>query len=286
MEILWKLAFISFLLLSLLTFKFLSLEDTSFNEKKAIDFWYYEVASYCSPSNIQAWSVSTVSQLFPNVQEINVFTNSTGDNQAYTAYDASNDLIILSVRGSSNIKNWLENLDALLINYDKCSGCQVHAGFYGAYMDLKFSIIPSIIDLHSKHPNAKIAVLGHSLGGAIATLAFADISEKVKVDYFYTYGSPRVGNINFANFINNNFKTLFKARLTHYKDPVPHLPFKFGWFFHVDSEVFYDEDSTSYILCKSGEDPNCSLRFGIAIDIADHLDYMGFKQPDYRKNCI
>lgn len=175
MEMLRELVFISLIILSLLSltrsFNFLSLEDTSFNEKKARDFWYYEVASYCNPSNIQAWSVSTVSQLFPNVKKINVITNSTGENQAYTAYEASNNLIILSVRGNSNIKNWLENLDALLINYDKCSGCQVHAGFYGAYMDLKSSVLPSIIDLHSKHPNAKIAVLGHSLGGAIATLA-------------------------------------------------------------------------------------------------------------------
>ena len=42
---------------------------------------------------------------------------------------------------------------------------------------------------------------------------------------FFTFGSPRVGDVNFANWFDNTFNlTTFSARVVHYDDPVPHLP--------------------------------------------------------------
>jgi len=44
-------------------------------------------------------------------------------------------------------------------------------------------------------------VTGHSLGGAIATLAVAElISKGIQVDNLYTFGSPRVGDSNFISW--------------------------------------------------------------------------------------
>jgi len=262
-----------FLILSIIlpsyAIEFLSLGQTPFGPDKAKDFWYYEVASYCSPSNIQIWNVSTVAQVFPNVQEISVFTNSTGENQAYAAYDSDNDLIVFAVRGSENLENWFENLDVFKTTYDKCDGCEVHHGFYNAYLDLKDQILPSILNLHSKHSTAKIAVIGHSLGAAIATFAFVDLQQQInKVDYFYTYGSPRVGNLYFTNFMNSNFGNVFKARLTHYK-------------------VYYIEDSSTFTLCTAGEeDPNCANQFNIIdLKLSDHKNYMGLSEHDYKVKC-
>jgi len=266
--------------------KFLS--DTQYDAEKAKDFWYYEVASYCTPNNIQIWNVSTVAQIFPNVQDISILTESSGDNQAYTAYDSDNELIVLAVRGSANIENWFENLDAFKTTYENCDGCEVHEGFYNAYLDLKDQILPSILNLQSKHSNAKIAVIGHSLGAAIATFAFVDLQQQINsVDYFYTYGSPRIGNTNFVNFLNSNFPNVFKARLTHYKDPVPHLPLDSMGFLHIDREVYYVEDSSSYNVCLANEeDPNCANQFDIIDpEISDHLNYMAFSQTDYKANC-
>jgi len=264
-------------------------QNSQYDASKAKEFWYFAVAAYCSQSNIQSWKVSTVSDLYPNVQDITVFTNSSGDNLGYTAYEETNNLIILSIRGSANIENWFENLDAFKTTYDKCLGCYVHQGFYDAYNDLRESILTSVETLYNKHTDAQFAVIGHSLGAAIATFAFVDLYEIIgRIDYFYTFGSPRVGNQNFANYLNSKtyFGNGFKARITHHRDPVPHLPLESMDFLHIDTEIFYVEDSSSYTICNSGEDPKCANQFSIIEpEISDHLDYMAFSQPDFKANC-
>jgi len=53
----------------------------------------------------------------------------------------------------------------------------------------------------NRHPGAKLWVTGHSLGGAMATLAVFDIrASGHNVDYFITFESPRVLNLKAANY--------------------------------------------------------------------------------------
>jgi len=69
----------------------------------------------------------------------------------------------------------------------------------------------------------------HSLGGALAILASADIKLHFgKVNYVYTFGQPRVGNSQFAAFYDNLVPQTF--RIINYADLVVHLPpAKFGF---------------------------------------------------------
>lgn len=264
------------------------IKSTQYEEDTATTSWYLSIAAYCSKTNIEQWKVSTTSTLFPRAQDITVFTNSTGDNQGYSAYSPTKNLIFLAIRGSSNIENWMENLDVLKTTYPYCSGCEVHTGFYLAYHDIKAKMMSSMVNLYQKHPSAKILITGHSLGAAIATLAFVDLySQFGKIDYFYTFGSPRVGNENFANYLNKGFGDVFKARVTHYKDPVPRLPFQNMGFLHIDREVFYNEASSQYILCNvGGEDPSCANQFPIVgLSVPDHLDYLAISQSSFKQNC-
>lgn len=58
-----------------------------------------------------------------------------------------------------------------------------------------------------KCSNCKVVIVGHSLGGAMASLAYFFLKTKKqfpKVTYeLYTYGEPRVGNKYFAKFMNS-----------------------------------------------------------------------------------
>lgn len=63
-------------------------------------------------------------------------------------------------------------------------------------------MLSNLNEFRKIHPDAKVYVTGHSLGGAMATLAVAAIfnSTGIKVDKFYTIGSPRVGDKNFSEW--------------------------------------------------------------------------------------
>lgn len=65
-------------------------------------------------------------------------------------------------------------------------------------------------------------VTGHSLGGAIATLAAAYLRQAGHPCDLYPYGSPRVGNLALASFITAQEGNEY--RITHTDDPVPKLP--------------------------------------------------------------
>ena len=80
----------------------------------------------------------------------------------------------------------------------------------------------SLSNLTSQYPDYKIIVTGHSLGAAIATLISLDLqNDNFKNVHLMNFGSPRVGNTEFANFTTNQL--IDASRVTHYKDTVPHV---------------------------------------------------------------
>jgi len=74
---------------------------------------------------------------------------------------------------------------------------------------------------------------------------------------FYTFGSPRVGNQAFAQFVDSYYPNA--CRVVHYQDIVPHAPLISMNYWHIATEIFYQETCCDYVTCNSsGEDPSCS----------------------------
>jgi len=73
--------------------------------------------------------------------------------------------------------------------------------------------------------NPKVYVTGHSLGGALASLAATLLydSNIATQPIVYTFGQPRTGDYTYAVGFDSIIKTAW--RVVHYIDPVPHLPF-------------------------------------------------------------
>lgn len=254
-----------------------SLSDAQYNETLAQKFWNLCMGSYCKPSRISAWDLAFVSDLYPRVTDITVIINSTGNAAGFTAYNPDGDEVMIVFRGTEplSIKNWIDDIDTFFTDYPSCAGCKVHEGFYHTYLDIQQSILKAAKSLFAKYPTSRKLVTGHSLGGALAVHASVDIIANFgEIDEFYTYGSPRVGNQAFADFTNSKIKGNFNSRITHNRDPVPHLPLESWGFIHVDREVYYNGDSSSYTICQPGEDQSCSNGH-LDINVLDHLNYMG-----------
>jgi hypothetical protein len=104
--------------------------------------------------------------------------------------------IIISIRGTTNLPDWGNNLNAKHVPYSFGPG-HVHEGFYKAFLSIKEKISDYFDD---NGQNKEIFVTGHSLGGAVATLiaAYLHAEKKSNKIILYTFGSPRVGDRVFA----------------------------------------------------------------------------------------
>lgn len=118
----------SFLLLALLLV--LSI-DCAYTPKVALELAYMSSIAYEPLASINSWSCSKC-KTYP-LLHVKGFSNAVGDLQGFVGYSANLKGIILAFRGSSNIQNWIINLDTIQTTYSKCSGCRVHNGFYTAW---------------------------------------------------------------------------------------------------------------------------------------------------------
>jgi predicted lipase len=121
-------------------------------------------------------------------------------------------------------------------------------------------------------------VVGYSLGGAIALLdgvllrMILDPSTKIQV---LAYGLPRVGNQNFANFVDSILPGNVK-HINNKKDPVPIVPAMTLGYNQVSGEIHVQEDG-SWVACPGEDngDPRCIAGTVTSINDATFSDHPG-----------
>ena len=164
-----------------------------YDTKLAKELTYMSDVAFDPINNIDNWNCASCKHY--ELTDVKAFTNSSLKMQGFVGYSSSNKAIIVAFRGSSNIKNWIDDFDFFQIPYTKCVGCLMHNGFYLGYLTISHTMKSQIQLLLSKYRGSSIYVTGHSLGGALATIAALDIKHTYDVPIkVYTFGQPRVGN--------------------------------------------------------------------------------------------
>lgn len=95
---------------------------------------------------------------------------------------------------------------------------QVHKGFYSAYQTVGEQV-QELIEAHSNGIVKKLIFTGHSLGGALATLAALKCRVMDRPHKVITFGAPRVGSLSLASYMRRNV-----VRVVAGGDPIPHVP--------------------------------------------------------------
>lgn len=168
-------------------------------------------------------------------------SNETGA-QAYLWTSCVNELY-LSIRGSSDFTDALTNIDIRESNIGP--GVKVHRGFYRQYCSIKDELINEINTRLGNQGTTNLKTLvvcGHSLGGAVATIAgvhLAQLFPQLHVHCF-TFGSPRVGNRLFVCWFHQYVK--INWRIINYRDPVPLIPVGVR-FMHTRHAICFDDDN-------------------------------------------
>lgn len=123
-------------------------------------------------------------------------------------------------RGTQYLADWLTNLNLTLSS--SASGQPVHDGFNKAFHSMLPQIAPFV---RSLPPGTHVHCMGHSLGGALATIAAEWVRKNsIHLPKLYSFGSPRVGLIGFSEQCTRllNDDNIFRAY--HRTDIVPCIP--------------------------------------------------------------
>lgn len=151
------------------------------------------------------------------------------DTQGFLA--KGSEFAVLAFRGTEgNIKDIATDLN---IRFYKAKAGKTHMGFAQAFTAVEKDVLEAVDNLGS----TPFFVTGHSLGGALATIATSKL-KRSNLSACYTYGSPRVGNPEFDS-------DLIKVpvyRVVNSSDAVTRVPLMTMNFQHVGDLRYFTRD--------------------------------------------
>ncbi|CDS08213.1 hypothetical protein LRAMOSA02161 [Lichtheimia ramosa] len=204
---------------------------------------------------------------------IKTFNTKKEDTNVLVARGDKEKGIFIAFRGSGSTKNWIANLDFILVDYPPADGTKVHKGFFDSYNDVASDLTPLVKELAGNYSDYAIHVTGHSLGAATALLCAMDLYQQGLKPSLYTFGGPRVGDPAFAEYVVGT-KILYE-RTVNKRDIVAHLPPAAFGYRHAGQEFWITEDE-SVVICPNGvESDSCSNSIVPFTSISDHTDYFG-----------
>lgn len=146
---------------------------------------------------------------------------------------------VVSFPGTITPSEWFDDADLVQVppvglgSYQP--GSLVHRGFYNIYQGLREELRTTLAGL----PAAPIIFSGHSLGGALATLAYYDLAPAYQGALLYTFGAPRVGNPAFATTLDQGTRIF---RYFNTEDAIPSLPPP------IIFDYIYEQNNQNYVF--------------------------------------
>mmetsp|Transcript_99344 Transcript_99344/g.206941 ORF Transcript_99344/g.206941 Transcript_99344/m.206941 type:complete len:395 (+) Transcript_99344:60-1244(+) len=228
----------------------------SYSQADAVELAYLATATYCR--NLAGWNCGLACQGASVADFVDYEDRSTGlravvgrrnDNTCFVAF-----------RGTSNIAGVRADILAVVLRpKSSCSyegrPCMVSASFQNHYDKAAPRIKEALNNLGCS--GREVDITGHSLGGAMATLAAWDFAVSgINLRHTYTFGAPRQGNSDFAEAVR---QVVTIMRVTRADDPIVLVPRLKDGFAHTGVEVYYaGAVSQGYRLCY-GEDKSCAV---------------------------
>lgn len=182
-------------------------------------------------------------------------------------------VVIISFRGTQadQFEDIVSDLD--LVRTDLSGYGAVHGGFHTAFQGIE-SILKEKLEAESGR-GLQIWITGHSLGGALASIASTTIITHINSDDsyslkgIYTFGMPRVGNTDYVAAVEQEYEnnSVSAMRFRQGDDTVTQLPFQWmgyhhtGHFMHLSAEGIFDFNAAD-------QDPGDTTEYEGAI--ADH----------------
>ena len=143
------------------------------------------------------------------------------DTQAFVATNDHLTLVVFRGTEPRSLADWLTDANTALVPGP--FGGKVHGGFYWSLGEVWKMVNDCVADF-DRGKNKPLWLTGHSLGGALATLAAARwLAQRRPVQGIYTFGQPRSGDYEFARQFNFAFRP-HAFRFVNNNDLVTRVP--------------------------------------------------------------
>lgn len=172
--------------------------------------------------------------------------------------------IYIVFRGSDKGVDWMNNFQMRQQIYPYGDPDETDVRFHNGFMTAYRSVRDRVLAEVRKYPDFDITVTGHSLGGAVATIAALDVQYNITQHtgqsiQVYSFGAPRVGNSalveSFQRRVPKNYRFVYGWDIVTYIPRVwqgyEHVPeeYRLGsrWTWRVISRRFDDHKIANYI---------------------------------------
>lgn len=178
------------------------------------------------------------------------------NNSAQAALIEHDDYFCLAFRGTDEVADWLDNLNAF---QERALFGGFHRGFWYSLHDVWTPLFELYQELR-RSKRRPLFLTGHSLGGAMATIGAAKlIHEDLPFMSVYTFGQPRAMTLETSRIFNVEAGRRF-FRFQNNNDIVTRVPARLMGYSHVGSFLYISEEQ------KICDDPGLWFRFLDAID--------------------
>ncbi|KAI0301186.1 alpha/beta-hydrolase [Multifurca ochricompacta] len=241
-------------------------------------------AAYCAPNKIAGWQCGDACHALPGF--VPTLTGGDGDGTQffYVGFWPAQSMVVVAHQGT-NPSDLLAVLTDIHFHFVKPnptlfpripSDARIHSGFALEHEKTAYKILAEVKRLMAEHSSTQVAIIGHSLGGALAELDTLSIKLNLPAGTTVrgvTFGKPRVGDAAWATFFDSQVSEF--TRINNKRDIVPIVPGRLLGFRHPHGEIHIEPDG-SVVACSGaddGTDPQCSDKLVGNIEngsIADH----------------
>ncbi|WP_035991608.1 lipase family protein [Leptolyngbya sp. KIOST-1] len=195
---------------------------------------------------------------YPDIDPVFVESQDNGftDTQVAILNQLNSDRLYIVFRGSDKSVDWINNFQFRQQIYPYSDGnteVKFHQGFMMAY----FAVRKQLLEAMDNFSGQQVIVTGHSLGGALATVAALDLQYNLgkKRDLrfeVYTFGAPRVGNRAMTESYNKRLPNSY--RFIYGWDIVTRVPRTWQGFAHVEEAIQLGSRWTWQVLSRRFSD--------------------------------
>lgn len=183
---------------------------------------------------------------FPDLEPMFIESQDNGftDTQVSVLHEPSAKQLYIIFRGSDKSIDWINNFQLRQQIYpygDGNSEVKFHQGFMMAYFAVRKELLAAMDRIAAEQfEGSRVIVTGHSLGGAVATIAALDLQYNLGGKHnltfdLYTFGSPRVGNGAMVESFNRRIPQSY--RFIYGWDIVTRVPRDWQGFDHVAEAI-------------------------------------------------